>query len=143
MAQGKFVQLDSGNPLTTTDIIQRIILNRLNYERRNKAKEAKEVAVIKKMKQMEEEEKKQEEVFKMDWAGPSNSVGRYLFDIMVAVYLRLLIAEFPLLDSRISDSWPESDDFDFTIGKETRIAGMCDHLLRALQIVGCNLIFTH
>ena len=66
MAQGKFVQIDSGNPLTTTDIIQRIILNRLNYERRNKAKEAKEVAVIKKMKQMEEEEKKQEEVFKMD-----------------------------------------------------------------------------
>ena len=52
--------------MTTTDIIQRIILNRLNYERRNKAKEAKEVAVIKKMKQMEEDEKKQEEVFKMD-----------------------------------------------------------------------------
>ena len=66
LIQGKFVQIDSGNPLTTTDIIQRIILNRLNYERRNKAKEAKEVAVIKKMKQMEEDEKKQEEVFKMD-----------------------------------------------------------------------------
>jgi len=67
--EGKFVQIDSGNHLTTTDIIQRIILNRLNYQRRNKAKEAKEVAVIKKMKQLEEEEeekKKSEEIFDMD-----------------------------------------------------------------------------
>ena len=52
--------------MTTTDIIQRIILNRLNYERRNKAKEAKEVAVIKKMKEIEGDEKQSEEIFDMD-----------------------------------------------------------------------------
>jgi len=62
--EGKFVQIDSGNDLTTEDIIQRIILNRLNYERRNKAKEAKEVAAIKKMK--EKEEANIENIFKMD-----------------------------------------------------------------------------
>lgn len=64
-AQEKFVQIDSGNHLTTSDIIQRIILNRLNYERRNKAKEAKEVALIKKMKEMKDDGESQE-MFQMD-----------------------------------------------------------------------------
>ena len=38
--------MDSGNPMSAPDIVQRIIINRLEYERRNKAKEAKELAVI-------------------------------------------------------------------------------------------------
>ena len=42
----KFVVVDSGNPMTAPDIVQRIILNRLEYEQRNKAKEAKELAAI-------------------------------------------------------------------------------------------------
>ena len=32
--------------MSAPDIVQRIIINRLEYERRNKAKEAKELAVI-------------------------------------------------------------------------------------------------
>lgn len=43
---GKFEMVDSGNTLTAPDIVQRIILNRLQYERRNRAKEAKEVALL-------------------------------------------------------------------------------------------------
>ncbi|CAF1008234.1 unnamed protein product [Rotaria sordida] len=42
---GKFQQIDSGNPMSTQDIITRIINNRLVYEKRNKKKEAKEAAV--------------------------------------------------------------------------------------------------
>ncbi|CAF0777260.1 unnamed protein product [Adineta steineri] len=39
-----FEQIDSGNPMSTQDIITRIIDNRLEYEKRNKKKEAKEAA---------------------------------------------------------------------------------------------------
>lgn len=43
---GKFQIVESGNPMTAPDIVQRIIINRLEYEQRNKAKEAKELAVL-------------------------------------------------------------------------------------------------
>jgi len=43
---GKFRTVDSGNPMSAPDIVQRIILNRLQYEQRNKAKEAKELAAL-------------------------------------------------------------------------------------------------
>jgi len=43
---GKFQSVDSGNPMTAPDIVQRIILNRLQYEQRNRAKEAKELALL-------------------------------------------------------------------------------------------------
>jgi len=43
---GKFVCVDSGNDFTAPDLVQKIILNRLQYEQRNKKKEAKEVAAI-------------------------------------------------------------------------------------------------
>ncbi|UJR31238.1 hypothetical protein I4U23_018740 [Adineta vaga] len=41
---GLFKQIDSGNLMSTQDIITRIIDNRLEYEKRNKKKEAKEAA---------------------------------------------------------------------------------------------------
>jgi ethanolamine-phosphate cytidylyltransferase len=41
----KFVVIDSGNDMTTEKIVQRIIQNRLEYEKRNNAKEAKELAI--------------------------------------------------------------------------------------------------
>lgn len=41
-----FRVVDSGNSLTTDDIVQRIIKNRLEYEARNQKKEAKELAVF-------------------------------------------------------------------------------------------------
>eukprot|EP00058_Branchiostoma_floridae_P009842 XP_002595330.1 hypothetical protein BRAFLDRAFT_87567 [Branchiostoma floridae] len=40
---GKYKQIDSGNDMTTTKIIERIIRNRLHFEARNKAKEEKEM----------------------------------------------------------------------------------------------------
>jgi len=43
---GIFVQMDSGNPLTTVDIVDRIIRNKLEYEKRNRKKELKEIALI-------------------------------------------------------------------------------------------------
>ncbi|CAF4048362.1 unnamed protein product [Rotaria sp. Silwood2] len=43
---GMFQRIDSGNPMTTQDIITRIIDNRLEYEKRNKKKEAKEAAAF-------------------------------------------------------------------------------------------------
>lgn len=43
---GKFVVIDSGNSMTTEKIVQRIIQNRLEYEKRNSKKEAKEVAIF-------------------------------------------------------------------------------------------------
>jgi len=43
---GKFQTVDSGNTLTAPDIVQRIILNRLQYEHQNRAKEAKELALL-------------------------------------------------------------------------------------------------
>ncbi|KAM9456860.1 ethanolamine-phosphate cytidylyltransferase-like [Clarias gariepinus] len=51
--------VDSGNTLTTDDIVQRIIKNRLLFEARNQKKEAKEMAVIQAMKQREEEKAKE------------------------------------------------------------------------------------
>lgn len=43
--QGKFKAVDSGNTLTTADIVERIISHRLEYEHRNKKKEEKEAKV--------------------------------------------------------------------------------------------------
>jgi len=43
---GIFKAIDSKNPLTTADIVQRIIRNKLEYEARNKKKEAKELSII-------------------------------------------------------------------------------------------------
>lgn len=54
--RGIFRTIDSGNNLTTDDIVQRIIENRLQYEARNEKKEAKEIAVIKAMKKREAQE---------------------------------------------------------------------------------------
>ncbi|TSK87585.1 Ethanolamine-phosphate cytidylyltransferase [Bagarius yarrelli] len=51
--------VDSGNTLTTDDIVQRIIKNRLLFEARNQKKEAKEIAVIQAMKRREEEKAKE------------------------------------------------------------------------------------
>ncbi|KAG5853523.1 hypothetical protein ANANG_G00026880 [Anguilla anguilla] len=58
--RGIFRTVDSGNGLTTDDIVQRIIKNRLQFEARNQKKEAKEMAVIQAMK-LREEEKSQEQ----------------------------------------------------------------------------------
>uniref|UniRef100_A0A8C5C573 ethanolamine-phosphate cytidylyltransferase n=1 Tax=Gadus morhua TaxID=8049 RepID=A0A8C5C573_GADMO len=48
--RGVFRTLDSDNGLTTDDIVQRIIENRLLFEARNQKKEAKEMAVFEAMK---------------------------------------------------------------------------------------------
>lgn len=45
--RGIFKTVDSGNTITTRDIVERIINHRLEYEKRNKAKQAKEAAVYK------------------------------------------------------------------------------------------------
>ena len=68
---GKFQIVDSGNPMTAPDIVQRIIINRLEYERRNKAKEAKELAVIaaaakKNAQVIDDKDGQAEEVFAME-----------------------------------------------------------------------------
>ena len=42
--EGKFVAVESGNSLTTEMLVQRILARRLDYEERNKKKEAKEMA---------------------------------------------------------------------------------------------------
>lgn len=57
--KGIFRTVDSGNDLTTDDIVQRIIKNRLQFEARNQKKEAKEMAVIQAMKKSEEERVKE------------------------------------------------------------------------------------
>jgi len=44
--RGKFLQLDSGNSLTTEILVQRILSKRMEYQERNKKKEAKEVAAF-------------------------------------------------------------------------------------------------
>jgi len=44
--RGIFRSIDSGSMLTTDDITQRIIANRELYEKRNKAKETKEIRMI-------------------------------------------------------------------------------------------------
>jgi ethanolamine-phosphate cytidylyltransferase len=43
---GKFVMIDSGSTMTTEQIVERIIKNRLEYEERNLKKEKKEKAVF-------------------------------------------------------------------------------------------------
>ncbi|XP_061625874.1 ethanolamine-phosphate cytidylyltransferase isoform X2 [Phyllopteryx taeniolatus] len=53
--RGIFRTIDSANNLTTDDIVQRIIENRLQFEARNQKKEAKEMAVIEAMKKKEEQ----------------------------------------------------------------------------------------
>nr|XP_019939992.1 PREDICTED: ethanolamine-phosphate cytidylyltransferase-like isoform X2 [Paralichthys olivaceus] len=54
--RGVFRTIDSSNNLTTDDIVQRIIENRLQFEARNQKKEAKEMAVIEAMKKREQQE---------------------------------------------------------------------------------------
>uniref|UniRef100_A0A7N6F8G8 ethanolamine-phosphate cytidylyltransferase n=1 Tax=Anabas testudineus TaxID=64144 RepID=A0A7N6F8G8_ANATE len=54
--RGVFKTIDSGNNLTTDDIVQRIIENRLQFEARNQKKEAKEIAVMEAMKKREQQE---------------------------------------------------------------------------------------
>ncbi|XP_071041123.1 ethanolamine-phosphate cytidylyltransferase isoform X2 [Parasteatoda tepidariorum] len=49
---GKFKQLDSVNDMTTQKIVERIILQRLAYEKRNKLKEEKEIAILDAMKRL-------------------------------------------------------------------------------------------
>ncbi len=41
---GKFILIDSGNEITTEDIVQRIIRNRLKYEKRNAKKKKMEIS---------------------------------------------------------------------------------------------------
>lgn len=50
---GKFLVVDSGNDMTTDKIVQRIIINRLEYEKRNTKKEAKELALFESMQRKE------------------------------------------------------------------------------------------
>ncbi|XP_008315525.2 ethanolamine-phosphate cytidylyltransferase [Cynoglossus semilaevis] len=57
--RGIFWTIDSGNNLTTDDIVQRIIENRLHYEVRNQKKEAKEMAVIEAMRRREQAQQSQ------------------------------------------------------------------------------------
>lgn len=52
--RGIFRILDSSNNLTTDDIVQRIIENRLQFEARNQKKEAKEMAVLQALKRKDE-----------------------------------------------------------------------------------------
>ncbi len=56
-AMGKFVSVDSGNDMTTDKIVQRIIKNRLEYEKRNAKKEAKELNIYESMQQKKMVEK--------------------------------------------------------------------------------------
>ncbi|XP_055954859.1 ethanolamine-phosphate cytidylyltransferase isoform X2 [Patella vulgata] len=53
--QGKFKIIDSKNLLTTQMIIDRIIKNRLEYESRNKKKEAKELKIMQHLKNQSEQ----------------------------------------------------------------------------------------
>ncbi|XP_027016634.1 ethanolamine-phosphate cytidylyltransferase isoform X1 [Tachysurus fulvidraco] len=55
--RGIFRTLDSKNDLTTDDIVQRIIANRLEFEERNQKKEVKEMAVIEALKHKTDGEK--------------------------------------------------------------------------------------
>jgi len=48
---GKFQLIDSGNTMTTEQIVERIIRNRLEYEQRNLKKEKKELAVYEAIQQ--------------------------------------------------------------------------------------------
>uniref|UniRef100_A0A671RT08 ethanolamine-phosphate cytidylyltransferase n=1 Tax=Sinocyclocheilus anshuiensis TaxID=1608454 RepID=A0A671RT08_9TELE len=59
--RGIFRILDSSNNLTTDDIMQRIIENRLQFEARNQKKEAKEMAVIEALKHKEDSDERGED----------------------------------------------------------------------------------
>jgi len=50
-----FVQVESGNALTTEMLVQRILDRRMEYQERNRKKEAKEMAVIEVMEKMKEQ----------------------------------------------------------------------------------------
>ncbi|XP_054715915.1 ethanolamine-phosphate cytidylyltransferase-like [Uloborus diversus] len=50
--QGKFKRLDSSNEVTTQKIVERIIQQRLEYEKRNRLKEEKEIAVLDALKRL-------------------------------------------------------------------------------------------
>uniref|UniRef100_A0A1Q3FLN4 ethanolamine-phosphate cytidylyltransferase n=1 Tax=Culex tarsalis TaxID=7177 RepID=A0A1Q3FLN4_CULTA len=54
---GKFMLIDSGNPITTEDIVERIIRHRLEYEARNVKKEKKEIEVFEAMQRVKLAEK--------------------------------------------------------------------------------------
>lgn len=50
---GKFMIVDSENDMTTEKIVERIIINRLDYEKRNSKKEAKEMALYESLQRKE------------------------------------------------------------------------------------------
>lgn len=50
--QGKFKQLNSDNEVTTQRIVERIIQQRIEYEKRNRLKEEKEIAVLNALKRL-------------------------------------------------------------------------------------------
>jgi len=52
--RGIFLQVDSGNSLTTEKLVQRILARRMEYQERNRKKEEKELAVIQVMERMKE-----------------------------------------------------------------------------------------
>uniref|UniRef100_A0A914LV98 ethanolamine-phosphate cytidylyltransferase n=1 Tax=Meloidogyne incognita TaxID=6306 RepID=A0A914LV98_MELIC len=54
---GIFMEVDSGNEMTTNLIIERIIKNSLEFEQRNKKKEKKEISAFKAWEKMKNEEK--------------------------------------------------------------------------------------
>uniref|UniRef100_A0A915MWK2 ethanolamine-phosphate cytidylyltransferase n=1 Tax=Meloidogyne javanica TaxID=6303 RepID=A0A915MWK2_MELJA len=54
---GIFMEVDSGNEMTTKLIIERIIKNSLEFEQRNKKKERKEISAFKAWEKMKNEEK--------------------------------------------------------------------------------------
>ncbi|XP_057295243.1 ethanolamine-phosphate cytidylyltransferase-like isoform X2 [Hydractinia symbiolongicarpus] len=53
---GIFKEVNSGNELTTADIVKRIIRHKLEYETRNKKKETKELAVLEYLKRQKSRE---------------------------------------------------------------------------------------
>lgn len=54
---GKFKVIDSGNHLTTENIVQRIIKHRLEYEERNRKKQEKELKLLEHLEQTEKQQK--------------------------------------------------------------------------------------
>lgn len=55
--RGIFNLIDSGNDMTTERIVERIINHRLEYERRNKAKEKKEVEAFEALQRVKNAQK--------------------------------------------------------------------------------------
>lgn len=54
---GKFILIDSGNTMTTEQIVERIIRHRLEYEKRNQKKEKKEIEIYESMQKLKVAEK--------------------------------------------------------------------------------------